>query len=116
CGLEPGQDIEIKYTGIRPGEKLYEELFSGREEMVATCHERIFISKKELDQIYSGINNSIYTRFMNAAPDNEAIINLIAGLIPEYQKPQHSTISQMKAKAGPAAYMQEAHDQRKLGS
>ena len=116
CGLEPGQDIEIKYTGIRPGEKLYEELFSGREEMVATCHERIFISKKELDQIYSGINNSIYTRFMNAAPDNEAIINLIAGLIPEYQKPQHSTISQMKAKAGPVVYMQEAHDQRKLGS
>ncbi|MDD4172312.1 MAG: nucleoside-diphosphate sugar epimerase/dehydratase, partial [Syntrophomonas sp.] len=116
CGLEPGQDIEIKFTGIRPGEKLYEELFSGREEMAATRHERIFISKKELDQIYSGINNSIYTRFMNAAPDNEAIINLIAGLIPEYQKPQHSTISQMKAKAGPVVYMQEAHDQRKLGS
>jgi len=43
-GLKPGRDIEIKYTGLRPGEKLYEELFSDRENFALTRHERIFIA------------------------------------------------------------------------
>ncbi len=43
-GLQPGQDIEISFTGIRPGEKLYEELFSDREKLLRSQHERIFIA------------------------------------------------------------------------
>ncbi len=41
-GLIPGKDIEIVYSGVRPGEKLFEELFSVEEGDVATRHERIF--------------------------------------------------------------------------
>ncbi len=45
-GLKPDQDIEIKFTGIRPGEKLYEELFTDRESFTSTSNERIFIARE----------------------------------------------------------------------
>jgi len=43
-GLKPDQDIKIDYIGLRPGEKLNEELFSDRENFALTQHERIFIA------------------------------------------------------------------------
>ena len=48
-GLEPGRDIEIRYTGLRPGEKLYEELFGGGERHERTQHEKIFVSVNGVD-------------------------------------------------------------------
>jgi len=44
-GLEPGTDIDIAYTGIRPGEKLFEELLTAEEGTVATRHDKIFSAK-----------------------------------------------------------------------
>ena len=44
-GYKPGEDIEIAYTGLRPGEKLYEELLMDEEGLKKTLHERIFIAK-----------------------------------------------------------------------
>jgi FlaA1/EpsC-like NDP-sugar epimerase len=43
-GLKPERDIKLEFTGLRPGEKLYEELFSDRENFNVTRHERIFIA------------------------------------------------------------------------
>jgi FlaA1/EpsC-like NDP-sugar epimerase len=43
-GLTPGKDIEIKITGMRPGEKLREELFTDQEKMSATKYRRIFVA------------------------------------------------------------------------
>lgn len=45
-GFEPDKDIKIQFTSIRPGEKLYEEILTNDEEVTATKHQRIFISKK----------------------------------------------------------------------
>lgn len=47
AGLEVGRDIEIKYTGIRPGEKLFEELLTASEGITATRNSKIFIAKAE---------------------------------------------------------------------
>ena len=45
AGLKVGQDIDIVYTGLRPGEKLYEEVLSNKENTLPTNHERILIAK-----------------------------------------------------------------------
>ena len=45
AGLKPGVDIDIEYTGLRPGEKLYEEVLSNKENTIETEHKRIFIAK-----------------------------------------------------------------------
>jgi FlaA1/EpsC-like NDP-sugar epimerase len=44
AGLRPDQDVRIEYTGLRPGEKLFEELFHGREPPVPTGHEGLLIA------------------------------------------------------------------------
>ena len=45
AGLKLGEDIQIVYTGLRPGEKLYEEVLSNKENTTATAHNRIYVAK-----------------------------------------------------------------------
>jgi len=47
CGFEPDEDIEIKFIGLRPGEKLYEELITEGEGIVPTTHRKILVLRKE---------------------------------------------------------------------
>ena len=44
-GHEPGTDIKIEITGLRPGEKLYEELFHESENFVGTSHSKIMLAE-----------------------------------------------------------------------
>jgi len=46
-GYVPGKDIEIVYTGIRPGEKLFEEILTSDEAAIATRHKKIFVSQED---------------------------------------------------------------------
>ncbi len=57
-GLIPGEDIEIKYTGLRPGEKLYEELLATKENTLPTPNEKIFRAKVR-EYSYEGVASSI---------------------------------------------------------
>lgn len=45
AGLEPGRDIRIEFTGLRPGEKLYEEILATKENTIPTQHSRIYVAK-----------------------------------------------------------------------
>lgn len=83
-GYKPGKDIDVIYTGIRPGEKLSEELFYDQEEMVSTAHERIFISSKEVDTTYVGIHKKMTDRIKQAGSDRAAIVELISSSVPEF--------------------------------
>jgi len=59
-GLEPDVDIEIEYIGLRPGEKLYEELLTKEEGLTSTKHKQIFIAKPDIvnsDKLIMQINH-----------------------------------------------------------
>ena len=47
-GKRLGEDIDILYCGLRPGEKMYEELFYGSEQQISTTHQKIFLAKHSL--------------------------------------------------------------------
>lgn len=83
--LIPEKDIAIQFTGIRPGEKLYEELFTAKEQMAATHNERIYITHKnngDLIPIIKTIDNLITNNNNLNGHDAETIIK---NLLPEYQ-------------------------------
>jgi FlaA1/EpsC-like NDP-sugar epimerase len=82
-GNEPGKDIEIVYTGLRPGEKLFEELFHEKEQLVGTQHEKIFLAHHRKIE-WELLDNTI--RNMDAACkayDENALLKGIATLVPE---------------------------------
>lgn len=84
-GLEVGRDIEIEYTGMRPGEKLFEELFTSGEDYERTEHQKIFIAANASTFVPESLDASI-TALAQAAEDNDrdAIIRNLQNLIPEY--------------------------------
>ncbi|MGV3610040.1 MAG: polysaccharide biosynthesis protein [Fluviicola sp.] len=82
-GLELGKDIEIKYSGLRPGEKLYEELLNDAENVQETHHPKILIaSERELDQrVYATIDNLLDAI---GKTDNLALVRLMKEVVPEF--------------------------------
>ncbi|MDD4681173.1 MAG: polysaccharide biosynthesis protein, partial [Clostridia bacterium] len=83
-GFEPNVDIDIKFTGLRPGEKLYEELLMAEEGLTATRHEKIHVArpldmdmhelKKELEKL----------KFVVSGP-KEGILDFVRKLVPTYK-------------------------------
>ncbi|KGI78436.1 multidrug MFS transporter [Oleiagrimonas soli] len=85
AGKQPGVDIPIVFTGLRPGEKLFEELFHAREEYSATTHAKIFLARSrevawellgaQLDQLEQSV----------AQCDETAMQEQISRLLPEFR-------------------------------
>ncbi len=85
-GLEPFEDIDVKITGLRPGEKLYEELFTSSEERLTTRNSRIFVSSLQ-PSAPSHIAESLQdlTNIVSAGDcDVPALRAAIAGLVPGF--------------------------------
>lgn len=82
-GLRPYTDIDIKITGLRPGEKRYEEVLANAENTIPTYHPQILIAKTrpvEADQ-NEHIQQLLATAF---AQENEASVSIMKQLVPEY--------------------------------
>lgn len=85
-GYEPGKDILIEYTGIRPGEKLYEELYTKEEQLLATQHDKISVSKSHSVSIDADLlirdleQNLEHFNHMN----NEKIKDFLQSIVPTY--------------------------------
>ena len=56
-GLEPGKEIEIVFTGLRPGEKLFEELLTAEEGVEETIHKKVYIAKFKKPRPANGVQN-----------------------------------------------------------
>lgn len=84
-GLEVGKDIEIVYTGLRPGEKLYEELLSDNTKNLPTHHEKIMISK-DPNMAYEDIE-SLVNQITKAAVrrDKDDVVRILKQIVPEFK-------------------------------
>ena len=84
-GLKLGQDIAISYTGLRPGEKLYEELLASKENTMPTHHEKIMIANV-LQYEYTIIKERIRELlFALKIENNEHLVMRMKELVPEYK-------------------------------
>tara|TARA_B100000900_G_C20587784_1_gene720366 strand:+ start:169 stop:2067 length:1899 start_codon:yes stop_codon:yes gene_type:complete len=86
-GLEPGVDIPIVFTGLRPGEKLYEELQLNHEKKVTTKHRKIMILQQEHPTIPWDLFLQSTIRLLDAAEklDAEKIQSILKQVLPSYQ-------------------------------
>jgi FlaA1/EpsC-like NDP-sugar epimerase len=96
-GKEPGKDVEIIFTGLREGEKLYEELITQGEGIVPTSHEKIMVLRP--DDWHGQNNQREFTQWLNGKLDDlyqvasthdaQAIRVKLREILPEYVPPQH---------------------------
>jgi FlaA1/EpsC-like NDP-sugar epimerase len=86
AGQEPGRDIQIIYTGLRPGEKLYEELFHELEPYDKTMHEKIFLAhprQADWDDLRAELRN---TELAVRRYDTKSLQRILLRLVPELAK------------------------------
>ncbi len=87
-GLEVGRDIDICFTGIRPGEKLFEELFAHGEEYQSTAHSKIFIVAGASNNIPPNLRADVALLEQVArANDDAAARRMLRHIVPEYCPP-----------------------------
>ena len=90
AGLEPGKDIVIEYTGLRPGEKLFEELLNNEELVKPTSHDKIMIAnvrEYDYDEMLTHFDKLIDLAYSN---QDYLVVKAMKEIVPEY-KSQNST-------------------------
>jgi FlaA1/EpsC-like NDP-sugar epimerase len=96
-GLEVGSDIEVRFTGIRPGEKLYEELFFHSENAIPTDHPKVLRAKN--GSLPIGLEEMVDRLIEQAqcgVPDQD-LTRSLARLVPDFR---HSrTVSSIEVEA-----------------
>ncbi|MBR2207664.1 MAG: polysaccharide biosynthesis protein [Synergistaceae bacterium] len=85
CGYEPYKEINIVFSGIRPGEKLFEELFYDENSVHGTLNPKIFVSKIKTE--LSQIDPELDIKLEYALRNPSEALSLLKKLVPEYQKP-----------------------------
>ena len=90
-GLVPDEDVEIKFTGLRPGEKLYEELLMGEEGLENTSHNKIFVAEP-LDITMENIEEKLnkFKTLLNGDEEKISIQDVkkvVKDTVPTYKEP-----------------------------
>ncbi|HID96581.1 MAG TPA: polysaccharide biosynthesis protein [Thermodesulfobacteriaceae bacterium] len=86
-GFEPGRDIRIEYTGIRPGEKLYEELFYSSEALAPTRHPKIRLARAHTSVTWKEIEKMLEILERSCEQyDIPALRMILKDLVPEYEE------------------------------
>ncbi|CAA7599638.1 NAD(P)-binding domain protein [Acididesulfobacillus acetoxydans] len=99
-GFEPDVDIPIKFTGMRPGEKLYEELLTAEEGTSATKHKRIFVAKpntidvKKLQELIQTIKER------GSYMTKEEVVGALQTVVPTFRKSAPRPALRVVARAG----------------
>lgn len=84
AGLTPDHDIKIEYSGLRPGEKLYEEVLATSENTLPTCHDRIHVAKVreyEYADALAGVNE---LERLSLDVDIPSMVKLMKTIVPEF--------------------------------
>ncbi|MCJ7544025.1 MAG: polysaccharide biosynthesis protein, partial [Phycisphaerae bacterium] len=84
-GFRPGEDIDVTYTGIRPGEKLFEELRTAGEDIEPTVHPKVLVWRSrpmDLEEVNKGLAE--LEALVNSA-DRDKLIAAMRRLVPEYE-------------------------------
>ena len=85
-GYKPGEDIEIQYIGLRPGEKLYEEILVESEGLEKTHNNLIYISKKEVvDSMRHKLIEKLISILQSGEVDNFEIVKYMKKIVPEFK-------------------------------
>ncbi len=84
AGLQPERDIKIVFTGLRPGEKLYEELLNDGEYSLPTHHEKINIAKVITYPYQEVVNNIKELLLLNDQDSELAVVNKMKLIVPEF--------------------------------
>lgn len=96
-GLTPHKDIDIVYTGLRPGEKLFEEIFHERENLRGTNHPKLFLAgSRDVDWQWfadelAGLNKAATSR------DVVGLIGHLRRIVPEYEGPHLSDMEEVSS-------------------
>jgi FlaA1/EpsC-like NDP-sugar epimerase len=83
-GLTLGKDIQVRFSGLRPGEKLYEELLNSKENTIPTHHPRILIAKV---RVYDpGVVTHEIDDLIRIAGtgDEKAVVQKMKAIVPEF--------------------------------
>ena len=92
-GLEPEVDISIEYIGLRPGEKMYEELMTSSESLIDTSHEKIMVLKDGVEHQWDYLLSEIDKIVQSAKSyDSDLIKSKLKEFIPEYHPSEKSKI------------------------
>lgn len=83
-GLTLGKDIQLVYTGLRPGEKLYEELLTDKENTLPTHHPKIMIARVRTCNYKTILTELSKLKILASSQNNEAIVRKLKEIIPEF--------------------------------
>jgi FlaA1/EpsC-like NDP-sugar epimerase len=96
AGLRPEIDIKIIYTGLRPGEKLYEELFYAAEAPSNTAHESIMLAMPSIMDFRMIRQWVEQIRSFSIAHDKEEVLELLMQMVPEYKHEHNDNKNEKK--------------------